>query len=82
MRPKVALKKGSLTPKAALSWGTRALLHHSRVLDFELTVDIAQVKVPVDKRGPVVKVLGHVVQPVGLHAFDPVVAVLDLQRNL
>lgn len=36
----------------------------------------------VHQRGAVVEVLGHVVQPVGLHPFDPVVAVLDLQRNL
>lgn len=39
-------------------------------------------KVPVDQRGSVVEVLGHVVQPVGLHPFDPVAAVLDLQWNL
>lgn len=36
----------------------------------------------VHQRGAVVEVLGHVVQPVGLHPFDPVVAVLDLQWNL
>lgn len=39
-------------------------------------------KVPVDKRGSVVEVLGHVIQPVGLHPFDPVAAVLNLQWNL
>lgn len=52
------------------------------VLTFKLTADIAEVKVSIHQRGPIVEVLGHVVQPVGLHPFDPVVAVLDLQRNL
>lgn len=52
------------------------------ILTFSLTVDLAQVEVSVDQRGAVVEVLGHVIQPVGLHPSDPVVAVLDLQRNL
>lgn len=47
-----------------------------------LTFYIAQVEVPIDQRGPVVEVLGHMVQPVGLHAFDPLITVLNPQRHL
>lgn len=47
-----------------------------------LTIDIAKVKVSIDKTGAIVEVLGHVIQPVCLHAFDAVVAVLNLQWNL
>lgn len=47
-----------------------------------LTVDVAEVEVSVDQRGSVVEVLGHVIQPVGLHALDPLVAVLNPQRHL
>lgn len=70
----------ALSPKAVQRFG-----HYCTIpmfLTFNLTADVAQVKVSIDQRGPVVEVLGHVVQPVGLHPFDPVVAVLDLQRNL
>lgn len=86
LRPKVKLNQGSLTwkatlsPKAVQSFGYYYTIQ--MFLTFSLTVNIAQVKVSIDKRGPIVEVLGHVVQPVGLHPFDPVVAVLDLQRYL
>lgn len=48
----------------------------------QLTVDVPEVEVSVDQRGSVVEVLGHVIQPVGLHALDPLVAVLNPQRHL
>lgn len=48
----------------------------------QLTVHVAQVKVTIDQRGAIVEVLGHVIQPVGLHTFDPLVTVLNLQRHL
>lgn len=47
-----------------------------------LTVDVPEVEVSVHQRGSVVEVLGHVIQPVGLHALDPLVAVLNPQRHL
>lgn len=48
----------------------------------QLTVHVAQVEVSVDQRGSVVEMLGHVIQPVGLHTLDPLVAVLNPQRHL
>lgn len=48
----------------------------------QLTVDVPEVEVSVHQRGSVVEVLGHVIQPVGLHALDPLVAVLNPQRHL
>lgn len=47
-----------------------------------LTVHVAQVEVSIDQWGSVVEVLGHVIQPVGLHAFDTLVTVLNLKRHL
>lgn len=47
-----------------------------------LTICIAQVEVSIDQWGSVVEVLRHVVQPVGLHAFDPLITVLHSQWHL
>ena len=79
MTPKVKLEQGSLPAAATLC---PKAVRGPTSLSFKLTVDAAQVEVSVDQRGPVVEVMGHVVQPVGLHASDPVAAVLDLQRDL
>ena len=46
------------------------------------TVVATQVEVAVDQRSAVVEVLGHVVQPVGLHPLHTLVPVLDFQRDL
>lgn len=47
-----------------------------------LTVHVAQVEVSIDQRGSIVEMLGHVIQPVGLHAFDALITVLNPQRHL
>lgn len=47
-----------------------------------LTVHVAQMEVSIDEWGSIVEVLGHVIQPVGLHAFDPLITVLNPQWHL
>lgn len=47
-----------------------------------LTVHVAKVEVSIDQRSSVVEVLGHVIQPVGLHAFHALVTVLNPERHL
>lgn len=47
-----------------------------------LTVHVAQVEVSIDQRRSIVEVLRHVIQPIGLHAFDALVTFLNPERHL